>query len=160
MLLTKSRVTLSQEAINDLQWWIDSAHLNNGRDIIPPPVDTMIFLRCLKNRMGHLSRFNPDRGKMVKKRSQFPHKFSGTKSSIPSFSGCRSISQGAPHLFWHRQLHSHVSNKQARGHSVSKTAKSSNRIMELCPERKPDNLSHPHSREAECPGRSQIKNFQ
>ena len=31
--------------------------------------------------------------------------------------------------------------------------------MELCPEQKPDNFSHPHSREAECPGRSQIKNF-
>ena len=40
----KIRVTLSQEAINDLQWWIDSAHSNNGRDIISPPVDTMIFV--------------------------------------------------------------------------------------------------------------------
>ena len=39
----KIKVTLSQEAINYLQWWIDSVHLNNGRDIIPPPVDTMIF---------------------------------------------------------------------------------------------------------------------
>ena len=35
---------LSQKAINDLHWWIDSAHLNNGRNIIIPPVDTMIFV--------------------------------------------------------------------------------------------------------------------
>ena len=32
--------------------------------------------------------------------------------------------------------------------------------MELCPEQQPDNFSHPHSREAECPSRSQVKNFQ
>ena len=32
--------------------------------------------------------------------------------------------------------------------------------MELCPEQKPDNFSHPYSREAECPSRSQVKNFQ
>ena len=38
--------------------------------------------------------------------------------------------------------------------------KSSNRITELCPEQKPDNFSHPHSREAECPSRSQVKTFQ
>ena len=80
------------------------------------------FLRFLKNRMGCPPRFNPDRGRMVKKRGQFPHKFSGTKSSIPSYSGSHSISQGPPHLFWHIDNHtcSHVSYKQARGHSVSK----------------------------------------
>ena len=71
---------------------------------------------------------------MVEERGQFPHQFSGTKSSIPSISCSRFISQGAPHLFRHRQLHNHVSYKQARGHSVSNTVKSSNRIMELCPE--------------------------
>ena len=43
------------------------------------------ILQFLKNRMGCPPRFNPDRGKMVKKRGQFPHKLSGTKSSIPSF---------------------------------------------------------------------------
>ena len=32
--------------------------------------------------------------------------------------------------------------------------------MELCPEQKPDNFSHAHSREAQCPSRSQVKNFQ
>ena len=32
--------------------------------------------------------------------------------------------------------------------------------MELCPEQKPDNFSHPHSREVECASRSEIKNFQ
>ena len=32
--------------------------------------------------------------------------------------------------------------------------------MELWPEQKPDNFSHPHSREAECPGSSQVKNSQ
>ena len=46
----KIKVTLSQEAINDLQWWIESAHLNNGRDIIPPLVDTMIF--CDASKIG------------------------------------------------------------------------------------------------------------
>ena len=46
----KIRVTLSQEAVNDLQWWIDSVHLNNRRDIIPPPVDTMIF--CDSSKIG------------------------------------------------------------------------------------------------------------
>ena len=46
------------------------------------------------------------------------------------------------------------------GTSLSKSVKSSNKIMELCSEQKPDNFSHPHSRETECPGRSQIKNFQ
>ena len=97
---------------------------------------------------------------MVEKRGQFSHQFSGTKSSIPSISGARSISQGAPHLFRHGQPHSHVSYKQAGGHSVSNTVKASNRIMKLCPEQKPDNFSHPHSREAECPSRSQVKNFQ
>ena len=50
--------------------------------------------------------------------------------------------------------------KQARGDMVSNTVKSSNRIMELCPEQKPDNFSHPHYSEAECPSRSQVKNFQ
>ena len=44
----KIKVTLSQEAINYLQWQIDSAHLNNGRDIIPPPVNTMIFCNASK----------------------------------------------------------------------------------------------------------------
>ena len=68
----KIKVTLSREAINDLQWWIDSAHLNNGRDIILPPVNTMIFLRCLKNRMGRPSGFNLDRGNMVKKTRPVP----------------------------------------------------------------------------------------
>ena len=46
----KIKVTLAQEAINDLQWWIDSAHLNNGRDIIPPPVNTMSF--CDASKIG------------------------------------------------------------------------------------------------------------
>ena len=67
------------------------------------------------------------------KRGEFPHKFSVTKSSIPSFSGSHPISQGVPHLFRHRQSHSHVWYKQARGYSLSKSVKSSNRIMELCP---------------------------
>ena len=110
--------------------------------------------------MGCQPRFNPDRGKMVKKIGQFPHQFSGTKSSTPSISSSCSVSEGAPHLFRHRQPHGHVSYKQAEGHSVSKTVKSGNRIMELCPEQKPDNFSHPHSREAECPSRPQVKNFQ
>ena len=44
----KIRVTLSQEAIKNLQWWVDSAHLKNGRDIMPPPVDTMIFCNSSK----------------------------------------------------------------------------------------------------------------
>ena len=99
-------------------------------------------------------------GKMVEKRGQFSHQFSGTKSSIPCISGSRFISQGVPHLFLHGQWHSHVSYKQARGHSVSNTVKSSSRIMELCPKQKPDNFSHPHSREAKRPSRSQVKNFQ
>ena len=73
------------------------------------------FLRFVKNRLG-CPPFNPDRGKMVKKRGQFPHKLSGTKSSIPSFSGSCSISQGAPHLFWHRQPHmSHINKLGALG---------------------------------------------
>ena len=38
-------------AINDLQWWIDSAHLNNGRDIISCLyIDTMIF--CDSSKIG------------------------------------------------------------------------------------------------------------
>ena len=32
--------------------------------------------------------------------------------------------------------------------------------MKLCPEQEPNNFNHAHSREAECPGRSQVKNFQ
>ena len=44
------KVTLSQGTINNLQWGIDSACLNNGRDIIPPPVDTMIF--CDASKIG------------------------------------------------------------------------------------------------------------
>ena len=32
--------------------------------------------------------------------------------------------------------------------------------MDLCPEQKPDNVSHPYSIEAKCPSRSQVKNFQ
>ena len=39
----KIRLTLSQKAISIQQWWIDSAHLNNGGDMIPPPVDIMFF---------------------------------------------------------------------------------------------------------------------
>ena len=68
---------------NDLQWWIDSTHLNMEKTYFPHQHDD--FLRFVKNRMECPPRFNPDRGKMVKKRGQFPHKFSGTKSSIPSF---------------------------------------------------------------------------
>ena len=93
---------------------------------------------------------------MVEKRSKFPHQFSGT---IPSISGSCSISQGAPHLFRHRQPLSMSHINKLGGHLISNTVKSSSRIMELCPEHKPDNFSHPHSREAECPGSSQIKNF-
>ena len=48
----KIRVTLFQEAINDLQWWIESTHVNNGRDIIPPQVGTMIFCDASKIRWG------------------------------------------------------------------------------------------------------------
>ena len=104
------------------------------------------FLRCLKNRKGCPSGFNPDRGKMIKKEAAFP----AFQALVPS----------AKDLFWYRQPHSHVSYKQARGHSLSNSVKSSNRIMESCPEQKPHNFIHPHSREAECPDRSQIKNFQ
>ena len=111
--------------------------------------------------MGCPPRFNPDRGKMVEKKRLVPSRinFSGTKSNIPSVSGSCSISQGAPHLFWQRQLHGNISYKQAGGHSVSNTVKSSKRSMELCPERKPDNFSHSPSREAECLGKSQVKYF-
>ena len=46
----KIRLTLSQKAINILQWWTDSVHLNNGGDMIPPPVDTMFF--CSASKIG------------------------------------------------------------------------------------------------------------
>ena len=62
--------------------------------------------------------------------------------------------------FRHRQLHGHVSYKQAGRHSVSNTVKSSNRILELCTEQKPDNFSHSASREAEYFGKSRLKYFQ
>ena len=78
--------------------------------------------------MGCPPRFNPDRGKMVEKRSQFPHQYSETKSSNPSMSGSCSISQGTSHLFQHRQLYSHVSCKQARG---TRSQTLSNLAMEL-----------------------------
>ena len=98
----KIRVTLSQKAISVLQWWIDSAHLNNGRDIIPPPVDTMIFCNASKIGWGtHLDSI-PTGGRWLKKEASSCISFSGTKNSIPSISGSRSISQGAPHLFRHR----------------------------------------------------------
>ena len=155
----KIRLTLSQKAINILQWWIDSAHLSNGGDTIPPPVDTMFFCNASKIRWGaHLDSILIGR-RWYKKEASSQINFSGTKSSIPSISCSRSISQGAPHLFRHKQLHGHVSYQQAGGHSVSNTVKSSNRIMELCPEQKPDNFSHSPSREAECPGRSQSRIF-
>ena len=65
---------------------------------------------------------------MVEKGGQFPHQFSGTKSSIHSISGSRSISQGAPHLFQHRQPHIHVSYNKLGG-TQSKTL--SNLAIEL-----------------------------
>ena len=72
----KIKVTLSQEAINDLQWWIDSVHLNNGRDIIPPPVDTMVF--CDASKIGWGTHSVLIGGRWLK-RDQFPHQFSGLK---------------------------------------------------------------------------------
>ena len=88
-------------------------------------------------------------GRWLKKRGQFPVEinFSGTKSSIPSVSGSCSISQG-PYICFSRDncmAMSHISKLGGGGggHSVSNTVKSSKRIMELCPEQKPNNFSLP-----------------
>ena len=44
------KFTLSQKAINILQWWIDSSHLNNGGDMIPPTSRHNVF--CTASKIG------------------------------------------------------------------------------------------------------------
>ena len=46
----KIRLTLSQKAINIPQWWIDSAHLNNGGDMISPTSRRNVF--CNASKLG------------------------------------------------------------------------------------------------------------
>ena len=69
--------------------------------------------------------------------------FLAFQALVPSVKG--------PHICFgidNRTAMSHMN--KLGGHSVSNTVKSSSRIMELCSEQKPDNFSHPHSREAKC----------
>ena len=81
----KIRVTLSQEAINDLQWWIDSAHLNSGRDIIPPLIDTMIF--CDASTIGWGDHLNSIliRGRWLRKEASFHINFLELKAAFLAF---------------------------------------------------------------------------
>ena len=81
----KIKATLSQEAINDLQWWIDSAHLNNGRDIIPPPENTMIFCNASKIGWGvHLDSILIG-ARWFKKKASFHMNFLEIKAAFLAF---------------------------------------------------------------------------
>ena len=135
----KIRVTLSQKAISVLQWWIDSAHLNNGRGIIPPPVDTMIFCNASKIGWGtHLDSI-PIREDGWKKRPVPASVFLELKTAFLAFQVLVPSVKG-PHICFG------IDNCAATSH-INKLG--GTRSLTL------SNLAI----EAECPGRSQVKTF-
>ena len=91
--------------------------------------------------MGCPPRFNLDRGRWLKKEVSSHINFLELKAELIAFQALV-LSVKGPHICFgidNRTAMTHI-NKLAE-HSVSNTVKSSNRIMELCPEQKTDNFS-------------------